>query len=90
MGVIHLVRTQNFSKTNISYPLIHTRMCVYQGVEIVSFLENLAYMLNECPYPNLTHLWNFFLNKWNIQEESLVVLENFKNSQENTRAGVSF
>ena len=26
---IHLVGTQNFPKTNIPYPLIHTRTCMY-------------------------------------------------------------
>ena len=29
-------------KKNISYPLIRTRMCVYQGVRNVRFSENLA------------------------------------------------
>ena len=33
---------QIFRKTNISYPLIRTRTCAYQGVRNVSFLENLA------------------------------------------------
>ena len=36
---------QIFQKTNISYPLIWTRMCVYQGVRNVRFSENLAYFL---------------------------------------------
>ena len=31
-----------FRKTNISYPLIHTRTCAYQGVRNVRFSENLA------------------------------------------------
>ena len=44
-GVIYLVRTQNFQKTNISYPLIHTRICAYQGVLNVSFSETFAYVL---------------------------------------------
>ena len=47
LRVIHLVRTQNFLKTNVSYPLIHTRTCAYQGVRNVSFSENFAYVLNE-------------------------------------------
>ena len=34
--------SQIFRKTNISYPLIRTRTCVYQGVRNVRFLENLA------------------------------------------------
>ena len=33
---------QIFRKTNISYPLICTRTCAYQGVRNVRFLENLA------------------------------------------------
>ena len=33
---------QIFRKTNISYPLIRTRTCTYQGVENVRFSENLA------------------------------------------------
>ena len=36
-----------FRKTNISYPLIRTRTCAYQGVRNVSFLESFAYVLNE-------------------------------------------
>ena len=38
-----------FRKTNISYPLIRTRMCAYQGVRNVSFPENFAYVLNGWP-----------------------------------------
>ena len=33
---------QIFRKTNISYPLIRTRTCVYQGVRNVCFSENLT------------------------------------------------
>ena len=33
---------QIFRKMNISYPLIRTRMCAYQGVRNVRFSENLA------------------------------------------------
>ena len=33
---------QIFRKTNISYPLIRTCTCVYQGVRNISFLENLT------------------------------------------------
>ena len=33
---------QIFRKTNISYPLIRTRMCAYQGGRNVRFSENLA------------------------------------------------
>ena len=41
-----------FRKTNIPYPLIRTRTCVYQGVRNVSFPESFAYVLNE---------WSLFL-----------------------------
>ena len=33
-------------KTNISYPLIRTRSCAYQGLRNVSFSENFAYVLS--------------------------------------------
>ena len=35
-----------FRKTNISYPLIRTPSCTYQGVRNVSFSENVPYVLN--------------------------------------------
>ena len=38
---------KTFRKINISYPLIRTRTCAYQGVRNVSFSENFAYVLNE-------------------------------------------
>ena len=47
LWIIHLLRTENFSKTNISYPNIRTSTCAYQGVRNVSFPENFAYVLNE-------------------------------------------
>ena len=34
-----------FRKTNISYPLIRSRTCAYQGVRNVRFSENLAYFV---------------------------------------------
>ena len=36
-----------FRKTNISYPLICTGSCAYQGVKNLSFTENFVYVLNE-------------------------------------------
>ena len=39
-----------FPKNNMSYPLIRTRTCAYQGVRNVSFSENFAYVLNEYPH----------------------------------------
>ena len=44
---MHLVRTQDFGETNISYPLIRRRMCTYQAVRNVSFSENFVYALHE-------------------------------------------
>jgi len=39
---------KNFRKTNnISYPLIRTRTCAYQGVENVCFSEIFGYVLTE-------------------------------------------
>ena len=34
-------------KNNISYPLICTHTCVYQGIRNVIFSENIVYVLNE-------------------------------------------
>ena len=49
--IIHLVRSQNFQKTNISYPLPLllrlTRTCAYQRETNVSFSEKIANVLNE-------------------------------------------
>ena len=36
---------QIFRKTNISYPLIRTRTCAYQGVRNIRFSENLACLI---------------------------------------------
>ena len=36
---------QVFRKTNISYPLIRTRTCAYQGVTDVRFSENARMMV---------------------------------------------
>ena len=46
-----------FQITNISYPLIRTSWCTYQGSWTVSFLENFAYVLNEWMIP-------YFMNPW--------------------------
>ena len=40
-GFIYLVRSQKFPN-NISFPLICTRTCAYQGVRNGTFLENFA------------------------------------------------
>ena len=51
--ITYLVRAQKFLKSNISYPLIRTLMCAYQGLRNVSFSENLAYELNEWSLYNI-------------------------------------
>ena len=38
----HVIPVRIFRKTNISYPLIRTRTCPYQGVINFCFLENLV------------------------------------------------
>ena len=43
---IYLVRTQT-RNGKISYPLIRTRTCAYQGVKNITSLETFAYVLNE-------------------------------------------
>ena len=72
MRVIHSVGDHSFislqkifQKTNISYPLIRTRTCAYQGVRDVSFSENFANVINE---GSLGRLWTLkpvlFLGSW--------------------------
>ena len=39
--------TKFSEKMSISYTLIRTHTCAYQGVRNVSYSENLAYVLNE-------------------------------------------
>ena len=47
LGTFHLVPTQIFRETNISYRLIRTGTSAYQGIRNVSFLENFAYVINQ-------------------------------------------
>ena len=48
VGIIHSVHIRKiFRKTNISYPLIRSRLYAYQGVRNVSFSENFVYILTE-------------------------------------------
>ena len=44
---------QIFRKTNISYPLIRSRRCAYQGVRNVCFSENLACFFLKNPFWDL-------------------------------------
>ena len=68
--VIHLVR-KIFWKSNISYPLIHTRTCVSQGIRNVGFSENHAYIPNEWPL-NKNHNYGVVLENvdFNIDSSS--------------------
>ena len=50
-AIIDLVCAQNFPKTNISYLLMRTCACMYQGVRNVSSSKNFESALNEW-YPN--------------------------------------
>ena len=47
LEIIHLVRSQYFRETNISYFLISTRTCVFQMVKNDSFMVNIAFVLNK-------------------------------------------
>ena len=48
LGVSHLsTYTKASKKTNISYPLIHTRTSSYQAIRKISFSQKFAYVLNE-------------------------------------------
>ena len=94
------MRTQNFRK-NISYPLICTRTCTYQGIRNVSFSENFAYLLNEW-----SHIVWAFITKVGLLETLITRFESVEaigwrrslkfvlwrfswNLQENTSYGVS-
>ena len=61
-----------FSKrTNISYPLIRTRTCVYQGTRNVSFSENCACVLNE---RSLTNWLNIFVYVGSVVFGNLILV----------------
>ena len=47
LGIIHLVRTQNFPKNYYFYPPLCTRMYAYQMVRNVDFSKNLTHLLHE-------------------------------------------
>ena len=52
LGVIYLLRTWNFRKTDISYPQIRTCRCAYQGVRNVRFCWIFfAYAYTKCTVP---------------------------------------
>ena len=65
-----------FLKTNISYSLIRTRLCAYQGVKNISFYENFAYVLND-PKPD-----NWLAEKTRnviLDIKFQLLIKNFKN-----------
>ena len=49
LGIIHLVRTQNFPKNYRFLFPDSKRPCAYQDVRNISFSEDFAYALNEWP-----------------------------------------
>ena len=66
-------------KTIISNPLIRTCTCAYQGVRIVSFSQNFAYLLNRWPPNHIfgkTFSWVefFFKLKWHKSRTILPLL----------------
>ena len=64
---MHLVRTQNFRKINISYPA-----CAYQGVENVSFSENFAHVLNEWSLMEILNLVFVLFFRYNKSRKALL------------------
>ena len=60
--IIHLVCTQNFPKTNISYFVIRTRTCTYQRVKNMNFLENFTHALNEWSHSEWQSQWYFVIS----------------------------
>ena len=60
-----------FWKSNISYPLIHTHACAYQGIRNVRFSENHVDVPNEWPL-NKNHNYGVVLENvdFNIDSSS--------------------
>ena len=63
LGVIHLVRPQNFPKNYHflnadmhTYVCVCARTCVYQGVRNVSLSENVTHVLNKWPRTNVSKI----------------------------------
>ena len=52
---------QYIPKTNISNPLIRTRMCAYQRVRNVSFSENFTCVLNGWPLEEIVIAYSLYL-----------------------------
>ena len=74
--------SQIFRKTNISYPLIRTRTCAYQGVRNVRFLENLAcFIFSKHPFWDspfcliIDDLSNWDSDYTNLTTNALLVIE---------------
>ena len=55
----HSVSAQNYTKTNISNPLIQTRTCEYHGVRNINFSENVMYVQNEWSKKEIDFDWNW-------------------------------
>ena len=72
--IIHLICTQNFPKTNISYFVIRTRTCTYQVVKNINFLENFTYALNELPRSEWQLQWYFVISLNFILQKNFEVM----------------
>ena len=76
LEIIHLVRTQIFEITNISYLVIRTHTSVYQGVRHFGFSENFAYVMNRS-FPHRVLLLK------NIEIETYDFFGHYKFTREN-------
>ena len=60
LGIIYLVRSQNFPKNSYFLPLIHTRANTYQGVKNVSFSETFFVLtIGMIACMNVNKIWSF-------------------------------
>ena len=72
-------KSRQFPKNNISYPLIRTRTCAYQGVRNGSFSENLVcFVFLQQPFGNL--LFRFITSNTGIRYENHDQRKRFINS----------
>ena len=78
-GIIHLLRSQDFLKTNISYHV--TRACTYQGVRNVSFSENVVNVLNG---------WYLFIPTENIRKPKRQTAADFLSGRYVAHCGICY
>ena len=78
-GIIHLLRSQDFLKTNISYHV--TRACTYQGVRNVTFSENVVNVLNG---------WYLFIPTENIRKPKRQTAADFLSGRYVVHCGICY